>query len=187
AIEPPPAPTVSIARIDAAGALQVGPKSAGAVPGPACYGRGGTEATVTDAHVVLGRIGSLLGGELALDASAAHASIAPLAEALEASVEDTAEAIIAIAEANMARACKRVSMDRGVDPRELTLVAFGGAGGLHACALADALGCRDVLFPREPGVLSAEGIGAAPAEASSTLSVLSSLSAMSEEPIARAR
>ncbi|MEM6533704.1 MAG: hydantoinase B/oxoprolinase family protein [Myxococcota bacterium] len=177
----------SIARLDAAGALQVGPESAGAMPGPACYGRGGVQPTVTDAHVVLGRIESLLGGAMELDADAAHTAVGTLADRLAVTVTETAEAIIAIAEANMARACKRVSMDRGVDPRGLTLVAFGGAGGLHACALADALGCHDVLFPREPGVLSAEGISASPAEASATVSILSPLDSLDEAPIEQAR
>lgn len=152
----------SIAFVDAGGALRVGPRSAGAVPGPACYGRGGTEPTVTDAQVVLGRITALLGGAQALDVAAAHAAVGALAAQLGATATDTARAIVAVAEATMARACKRVSMDRGVDPRGLCLVAFGGAGGLHACALAEALGCAEVLFPAEPGVLSAAGILDAP-------------------------
>ncbi|MCB9549742.1 MAG: hydantoinase B/oxoprolinase family protein [Myxococcales bacterium] len=161
----------SLAWIDDGGALRVGPRSAGAEPGPACYGRGGAAPTVTDANVVLGRLTHLLGGSIRLDAAAAHAAIAPLAERLGATTEATAAAIVAIAEATMARACKRVSMSRGVDPRGLALVAFGGAGGLHACALADALGCPEVLFPAEPGALSAEGILAAPAEVSVTRSL----------------
>ncbi len=169
----------SIAFVDEGGALRVGPRSAGALPGPACYGRGGQEPTVTDANVVLGRIRALLGGETELDVDAAHAAVSRIARELGASTEDTAHAIVAIAEANMARACKRVSMARGLDPRALTLVAFGGAGGLHACELADALGCRDVLFPREPGVLSAEGIGSAPREASVSRSVLRPLEQLS--------
>lgn len=161
----------SVAWIDAGGLLRVGPQSAGAEPGPACYGRGGTEATVTDAHVVLGNVTSLLGGAMALDHAAAHAAVAHLARALGHSVEHTARAILAVADATMARACKRVSLGRGVDPRELALLAFGGAGGLHACALADELGCPEVIFPAEPGVLSAEGILAAPREESMTWSL----------------
>jgi 5-oxoprolinase (ATP-hydrolysing) len=163
----------SIAFVDAGGALRVGPRSAGAVPGPACYGRAGADAepTVTDAHVVLGRLPSLLGGEMALDAEAARQAVGRLAARLGTPLEETARAILAVAEATMARACKRVSMERGIDPRTLTLVAFGGAGGLHACALADALGCREVLFPREPGLLSAEGILDAPRVASATRTV----------------
>lgn len=164
----------SVAWVDAGGALRVGPHSAGARPGPACYGHAGADAqaTVTDAHVVLGRLPSLLGGELPLDVAAATRAISRLAQQLDASVPDTAAAIIAIAAASMARACKRVSTDRGVDPRTLTLVAFGGAGGLHACELADELGCRDVLFPADPGVLSAEGIASAAPVASTTVTLM---------------
>ncbi len=163
----------SIAHVDDGGALRVGPRSAGAEPGPACYGRAGpnAEATVTDAHVVLGRLEALLGGEFALNVEAARSAVSRLAARLGADLEDTARAILAVAEANMARACKRVSMERGIDPRGLTLVAFGGAGGLHACRLADELGCRDVLFPVGPGVLSAEGILDAPREVGVTRSV----------------
>ncbi len=160
----------SIAFVDDGGALRVGPRSAGAVPGPACYGKGGREATVTDANVVLGRIPALLGGAMALRRDRAEAAVGVLAGELGAGVEETARAIVAVTEATMARACKRVTMERGIDPRGLTLVAFGGAGGLHACALADALGCRDVIFPHEPGVLSAEGMLQAPDEASVTRS-----------------
>ncbi len=152
----------SVAYVDDGGVLRVGPRSAGALPGPACYGRGGAEPTVTDAHVVLGRLRTLLGGDFDLDVEAARAAVGDLAARLGASLDETAEAIVAVAEANMARACKRVTMSRGVDPRRLALVAFGGAGGLHACALADELGCPEVVFPAEPGVLSAEGILDAP-------------------------
>ena len=166
----------SVAFVDDGGALRVGPRSAGAVPGPACYGRGGPEAepTVTDAHVVLGRLDALLGGELPLDHEAAASAVGRLASSLGASLEETARAILAVAEATMARACKRVSMERGIDPRRLTLVAFGGAGGLHACHLADELGCRDVIFPTGPGVLSAEGILDAPREVGLTRSLFES-------------
>ncbi|MCA9543094.1 MAG: hydantoinase B/oxoprolinase family protein, partial [Myxococcales bacterium] len=132
---------------------------------------GGVEPTVTDAHAVLGRVEHLLGGHFTLDRPAAEAAVAGLAEALGASLEATAQAILDVAQAAMARACKRVSLDRGVDPRTLTLVAFGGAGGLHACALADELGCPEVLFPAEPGVLSAAGIVDAPREAAATRSL----------------
>ncbi len=161
----------SIAFVDAGGALRVGPRSAGAVPGPACYGRGGQEATVTDANLVLGRIEHLLGGDFEVDAQAARRAVGRLAETLGASLEDTAKGILRVAEANMARACKRVSMERGVDPRGLALLAFGGAGGLHACSLAEALGCPEVIFPAEPGVLSAEGILAAARQVSETRSL----------------
>ncbi|MFC1609906.1 hydantoinase B/oxoprolinase family protein [Myxococcota bacterium] len=160
----------SIAQVDEGGALRVGPHSAGAVPGPACYGRAGplAEPTVTDAHVVLGRLPQLLGGQMPMDPQASESAVARIAHQLGSSVEDTAQAILAVTEANMARACKRVTMERGIDPRTLTLVAFGGAGGLHACALADALGCREVIFPEEPGVLSAEGMLHAPHETSAS-------------------
>lgn len=176
----------SIAFVDAGGALRVGPRSAGAVPGPVCYGHPDAhEPTVTDAHVVLGRLPDLLGGSMPLDRAAARAAVGRLAAALGAPLEATAEAILAVAESNMARACKRVSMERGIDPRTLTLVAFGGAGGLHACALADALGCPDVLFPAEPGVLSAEGILGAPREVARTRSVFLEESGWTEDTLER--
>jgi N-methylhydantoinase A len=153
----------SIAWVDEGGALRVGPRSAGARPGPVAFGRGGTEPTVTDAQIVLGRIG--LGGwsgGVALDVVAASAAIARLADRLGAGVQRTAEAIIAAADAEMARALRRVSVDRGVDPRGCALVGFGGGGPLHACALADALSVRTVLVPPFAGVLSAVGLAIAP-------------------------
>jgi N-methylhydantoinase A len=152
----------SIARVDAGGLLRVGPQSAGADPGPACYGRGGP-ATVSDANLVLGRLlpAQFLGGRMPLDAAAARAAIAPIAEALERSVEEAARGILRVANATVERALRLVSVDRGHRPGNLCLVAFGGAGGLHACALADALGIRRVLIPESTGVLSARGIVAA--------------------------
>ena len=147
----------SIARLDAGGALRVGPQSAGADPGPASYGRG--EAfTVTDAQVVLGRLasGGLLGGTMALDVDRARAAAAPLTESF-GSIEAAAQAVISVATANMEAALRVVSVQRGHDPREFTLVAFGGAGPLHACALADSLQMRRVLIPLLPGVLAAQG------------------------------
>jgi N-methylhydantoinase A/oxoprolinase/acetone carboxylase beta subunit len=146
----------SIARIDAGGALVVGPQSAGAVPGPACYGRGGTAPTVTDADLVLGRIpsSSALPGLGSLDEAAAR-------RALDAAGV-TAEGIVTVVDANMERALRAVSIERGVDPRGLALVAFGGAGPLHACALADALGMARVIIPARAGVLSALGLLGAP-------------------------
>jgi 5-oxoprolinase (ATP-hydrolysing) len=152
----------SVAWIDDGGALRVGPHSAGATPGPACYGRGGEQPTVTDAHVVLGRLTTLVGGAMTLDVDAAHRAISRVAVPLGLSVPEAARAIVETVEATMARACRRVSSERGVDPRGLALVAFGGAAGLHACRLADELGCRTVVFPREPGLLSAEGMLEAP-------------------------
>ena len=153
----------SVARRDAGGALRVGPESAGADPGPACYGRGGREPTVTDAHVVLGRLppSRFLGGGMALDAGAAREAVGRLAGALGLTIEACAEGIIRVAEAVMARAIRRISLQRGHDPRRLALVTFGGAGGLHACGLAAALGIPRVLVPRHPGLLSAYGMLAA--------------------------
>jgi N-methylhydantoinase A/oxoprolinase/acetone carboxylase beta subunit len=145
----------SIARIDPGGALVVGPQSAGADPGPACYGRGGDRATVTDANLVAGHIpvDAAFGG-LTLDRAAA-------AGALE-SAGVTAEGVLAVVDANMERALRTVSVERGVDPRRLALVAFGGAGPLHACALAEALGMPAVIVPARAGVLSAVGLLTAP-------------------------
>ena len=145
----------SIARIDPGGALVVGPQSAGADPGPACYGRGGDRPTVTDANLVAGRIPpeAAFGG-LTLDRAAAAA-------ALDAAGV-TADGVLAVVDANMERALRAVSVERGVDPRGLALVAFGGAGPLHACALADALGMPAVVVPARAGVLSAVGLLTAP-------------------------
>ena len=147
----------SIARLDAGGALRVGPQSAGADPGPASYGRG--EAfTVTDAQVVLGRLGGggLLGGAMSLDVERARTAAAPLVDAF-GTVEAAAQAVVSVATANIEAALRVVSVQRGHDPREFTLVAFGGAGPLHACALADALELPRVLIPLLPGVLAAQG------------------------------
>jgi N-methylhydantoinase A len=149
----------SLAWIDAAGILKVGPRSAGADPGPACYGRGGTQATTTDANVVLGRLAPefLLAGDLKLDVEAAGRALDPLAEALGLSRERVAQGIIEVANSNMAQALRLVSTDRGHDPRGSTLVAYGGAGPLHACELARALQIRQVLIPLYPGAFSAFG------------------------------
>jgi N-methylhydantoinase A/oxoprolinase/acetone carboxylase beta subunit len=146
----------SIARLDPGGALIVGPESAGADPGPACYGRGGMQPTVTDADLVAGRIpvDNALPGLDRLDINQAQAALD------RAGVR--AEGVIAVVDANMVRAVRRVSVERGVDPKGLALVAFGGAGPLHACALADALGMAAVVVPPRAGVLSAAGLLAAP-------------------------
>jgi len=152
----------SIAWVDAAGALRVGPRSAGANPGPAAFGRGGTDATVTDAHVVLGHIaGARMSGGVTLDPPAAHAAIERLAQRLSAAPERVARAVIAAVDAAMARALRRVSVERGVDPRRCVLVAFGGGGPLHACALATQLGMTRILVPPHAGVLSALGLAIA--------------------------
>jgi N-methylhydantoinase A len=151
----------SIARIDRGGALRVGPESAGADPGPAAYGKG-EQPTVTDAHLVLGRLGGagLLGGEFRLDAERARHAIdraRKKAPSLQ-SAEEFAQGSIDVIEAAMERAIRVISVERGHDPRDYSLVAFGGAGGLHACALAHALEMPRVLIPKIPGALSALGI-----------------------------
>ncbi len=150
----------SIARLSSTGALVVGPDSAGADPGPACYALGGSAPTVTDARLVLGHLPPhLLGGEIRLDADLARAAIRnSIAEPLGLSVEDSASGIIEIADNNMAGAMRAVSIGRGLDPRDFALVAFGGAGPLHACALASLLGMETVIVPPTPGVLSTYGL-----------------------------
>jgi N-methylhydantoinase A len=151
----------SIAWVDPGGALRVGPRSAGADPGPACYGQGGTAPTVTDANLVLGRIdpGYFLGGEIPLHAEASRAAIdRACAAPLGIDVEATARGIIAVANATMVRALRLVTVQRGYDPREFVLVAFGGAGPLHANALAVELGVPRVVVPPHPGVFSAAGL-----------------------------
>lgn len=150
----------SIAMIDVGGALRVGPRSAGAAPGPAAYGRGGSLPTVTDAHVVLGRLrpDRFLGGELMLDVEAATRALEPLASAMGVDIEDAALGILRVADASMVRAIKVISLERGHDPRDFALVSFGGAGGLHACRLAEALELNAVIVPRHPGLLSAYGM-----------------------------
>jgi N-methylhydantoinase A/oxoprolinase/acetone carboxylase beta subunit len=149
----------SIARVDAGGLLRVGPESAGADPGPACYGTG-TEATVTDAHVVLGRIGSeqLLGGAMTIDAARAAAAVDRIAQRLKIERAAAAAGIVRVANANMERAIRVVSVERGHDPRDFALVAFGGCGGLHACEIAQELGIRTVIVPEYAGALSALGM-----------------------------
>jgi len=149
----------SIAWIDKGGLLKVGPRSAGADPGPACYGRGGDEPTVTDANMVLGRLGSrsLLGGEMALDEAAAHRVIAALGRRLGLEPEVAARAVIAVANENMANSIRILTIERGLDPRDFALVAFGGAGPLHAAELAEALGVGEIVVPPNPGLASALG------------------------------
>ena len=153
----------SIAWVDRAGALRVGPRSAGALPGPACYDAGGEEPTLTDAHLVLGHLepARFLGGGKPLAPDLARRAIGGIAAALGAGARETAEAIVAVARSHLERAVRRVTLERGQDPADLTLVAFGGAGGLHAAALASRLGCARVMVPRSAGVLSALGCLAA--------------------------
>ena len=141
----------SIVRLDEGGALRVGPESAGAEPGPACYGRGGTRATVTDANLLLGRLPAALPGGIELDRRAAENALAGV----------DPSAVIDVVNAEMVRALRVVSVEQGLDPRDFALVAFGGAGPLHACALAVELGMKTVLVPAAAGVLSALGLVAA--------------------------
>ncbi|MEP6960872.1 MAG: hydantoinase/oxoprolinase family protein [Acidobacteriota bacterium] len=147
----------SIARVDAGGLLRVGPQSAGSVPGPACYGTG-TEATVTDAHAVLGRMDALLGGAMALDVERARMALNRIARDLKISCEAAAAGILRVANANMERAIRVVSVERGYDPQDFALLAFGGCGGLHACEIAEELGIKTVIAPQFAGALSALGM-----------------------------
>lgn len=154
----------SIARVDAGGLLQVGPESAGADPGPACYGKGGIEPTVSDANLVLGRLRAeaFLGGGMSLDEEAACQAVAMVAEPLGLSIEEAAQGIIDVANEQMSRALRVMSVKRGLDPSQLTLACFGGAGGLHVCALAESLGMHKAMVPVHAGVLSALGMLVAP-------------------------
>lgn len=177
----------SLARVDAGGGLRVGPESAGAVPGPVCYARGGRQPTVTDANLVLGRLdaGQFLGGSgaMALDAAAAEAALADLGARLGGlSIHETALGVIQVANARMERALRRVSVERGFDPRTFTLVPFGGAGPLHACDLADALGIPRILLPPSPGVLSALGLLIADVVHESSQALLIEADSLAEEP-----
>ncbi|MFK7955372.1 MAG: hydantoinase/oxoprolinase family protein, partial [Lysobacterales bacterium] len=142
------------------GAMRVGPHSAGSQPGPACYGRGGTQPTVTDANLFLGRLGarSLLGGDMSLDLDAASSALKSLSEQVGLSVEAFAEGVLTISNAAMADAMRTITVSQGVDPREFTLVAFGGAGPMAAVFLAEELDINEVLVPRFPGTFSAWGM-----------------------------
>ena len=150
----------SIAYLAPGKFLNVGPRSSGAIPGPACYGRGGTEPTVTDANVVLGRFRPdlALGGEIELDEGAARAAVASLGEELGLTPERTAEGIVRLAVARMTATVKEISVMRGLDPRDFTLFAYGGAGPLHAAAIAEELGITEIVIPPMPGAFSAYGL-----------------------------
>jgi N-methylhydantoinase A len=152
------------ARLDAGGMLQVGPESAGAAPGPACYGLGGVQPTVTDANAVLGRLPARvrLGGHLALQTSAAVAAFRPLAQNMQLGLEAAAAGVIRLVNEHMVQALRLISVRRGIDIGDFILVSFGGAGGLHVCALAELLGMRHALVPLHAGVLSALGMLLAP-------------------------
>jgi len=175
----------SIGWIDAGGALRAGPESAGASPGPAAYGRGGARPTVTDAHVVLGHIaaGTWSGG-VTISAERARAALNTLAAPLGVSVERAAEALVATADATMARALRRVSVERGIDPRDATLIAFGGGGPLHACGLAERLGMRRVVVPPHAGVLSAVGLAVAPVRRERVASLVVRTSTLGRDTLA---
>jgi N-methylhydantoinase A len=177
----------SIARVDAGGALRVGPESAGADPGPAAYGAGGDRPTVTDAHVVLGRIHPdyPLGGDLSVDVDAARGAVERgVADPLGQSVEAAARGVLEVARANMERALRVVSVERGHDPREFALVAFGGAGPLHAPRLAEDLSIPTVLVPRLAGVLSGLGLLASDLEHTYVRSVVEPLADVTREDLA---
>ena len=156
----------SIAYLDEGGMLRVGPESAGADPGPACYNKGGIKPTVTDANVVLGRLpaSARLGGAMEINCDAARAAVGELAKTLGVSIESTAEGIIDIANEHMVRALRVISVQRGHDPADFSLCCFGGAGGLHICALANALNCPEIIVPNYAGVFSALGMLLAPRE-----------------------
>jgi N-methylhydantoinase A len=164
----------SIGWRDPGGALRVGPRSAGADPGPACYGRGGTEPTVTDANLVLGHLSAdvPLAGDVELDADAARAAVERLAGQLGLDARDCAEGIVRVANAEMVRALRVMTVERGIDPRRFALLAFGGAGPLHAAAIAEELGMTKILVPRASGVLSALGLAAADRRADTQHTVL---------------
>jgi len=176
----------SIARLDPGGVLLVGPESAGAAPGPACYGKGGSEPTVTDANLVLGRLRAeaFLGGRMELDKVAAFAAVARLGTAMRLPTEDAALGILQVANEHMVRALRVISVQRGLDPRDYVLASFGGAGGLHVCALAEALGMRRAMVPVHAGVLSALGMLVAPPGRLLTRTWLGPLGARTDREIA---
>jgi N-methylhydantoinase A len=178
----------SIAWCDAGGALRVGPQSAGAVPGPACYGRGGSEPTVTDANLLLGRLDPAvpLAGDVRLDRDAAERAIVALAEELGLGVEETAAGILRVANAEMAAAVRVMTVERGVDPRRLALIAFGGAGPMHAAAVAEELEMRRVIVPAASGVLSALGMVVSERRVDVVDSVLLSGDELTDDAIAAA-
>jgi N-methylhydantoinase A len=164
----------SIGWLDSGGALRVGPRSAGADPGPACYGKGGREPTVTDANLLLGRLApdSELAGGVALDAEAAEAAVDTLASTLGLDTHETAEGILRIANHEMVQALRVVTVERGVDPRRFALLPFGGAGPMHAAVVAEELGVERILCPRAGGVLSALGLCASDRRRDSTRTVM---------------
>jgi N-methylhydantoinase A len=179
----------SIAWRDPGGALRVGPRSAGADPGPASYGRGGEEPTVTDANLVLGRLDAEapLAGGVMLDRGAAERAVGELADALELDLVACAEGIVRVANAEMVRALRVMTVEQGIDPRRFALLAFGGAGPLHAAAIADELGMATILCPRASGVLSALGLAAADRRATEQRTVLLAGDELTDDALGRAR
>jgi N-methylhydantoinase A len=178
----------SIGRVDAGGMLLVGPESAGADPGPACYGRGGAQATVSDANLILGRLrpDAFLGGDMSLDVEAARRAMSPVADAMGCSIEEAAMGIVEVANEHMAQALRVISVQRGEDPRDYTLVSFGGAGGLHVCALAEALDMKRALAPVHAGVLSALGMTASRPGRRFSHAMSGLLESMSDDAVAMA-
>ncbi|HET9163550.1 MAG TPA: hydantoinase/oxoprolinase family protein [Solirubrobacterales bacterium] len=176
----------SIGWRDPGGALRVGPRSAGAVPGPACYGRGGSEPTVTDANLVLGNLAaaSTLAGGVALDVDAARSAIAGLADVLGLDELQAAEGIVRVANQEMGRALRVVTVERGIDPRGFALLPFGGAGPMHAAAIAAELGIGRILCPRAGGVLSALGLCASDLRRDTTRTVMLSGDELSADRVA---
>ena len=175
----------SVAWVDDGGVLRVGPRSAGAEPGPACYGRGGKEATVTDANLLLGYLhdGALLGGEIVLDKMVATAAIEGLGRRAKMDPTAAALGVVQVANAEMGRALRVISVERGLDPRGFGLVAFGGAGPMHACALAEELGMRTVLVPKASGVLSALGLAISDVRRDYVAPILARLDDISDEKV----
>ncbi len=175
----------SIAHIDKGGLLQVGPESAGASPGPACYNQGGTNATVSDANIVLNRIpdNAKLAGNMPLNKAAAQQAIAELAQSLDTDNKTIAQGIITIANEHMSQALRRISIERGYDPQDFTLCCFGGAGGLHVCALADSLSMKRAIVPNYSGLLSALGMTVAPHKRQLIKSLLTTLDNISNNDI----
>ncbi len=173
----------SIAWADAGGALRVGPHSAGSLPGPVCYGRGGTEPTVTDANLYLGYLadGAVLGASVRLDREAAVRAITRLGETLGLSADRTAQGIRTIANTHMVAALRLMSIERGIDPRRLALLAFGGAGPMHGLELAEAIGVTTALVPEAGGVLSALGLAVSPLRQDDSRAILRLLSDLGEE------
>ena len=178
----------SIALVDEGGLLQVGPESAGASPGPACYMNGGKMATVTDANVVLGRLPAevSLGGSLELDLSLAKAAVSDIAQKLNCSLESAALGIIKITNEHMAQALRVISVQKGVDPRQYSLMSFGGAGGLHVCELAEAMGMSKAVMPNHAGVFSAFGMLVAPVGRELSITFIGLLEKLSEPEIVSA-